>query len=166
MLKSEPAFGFPTGLHPQTHLVNPPPCDAKTTWASLAETSLMFAACDFPRTGCAVYGRGCCLLFSQRPMDCSLPGSPVNRILQEYWSGLAFLSPGDLPNPGIGPTSPEPAGRFFTTGPPGKPRMEVNSSSDFPLGQIPQEGLLPTRPPDVTPTDTSLPLPFPNWGNL
>ena len=25
---------------------------------------------------------------------------------QEYWSGLSFLSPGVLPNPGIEPTSP------------------------------------------------------------
>ena len=25
---------------------------------------------------------------------------------QEYWSGLPFLSPGDLPNPGIEPGSP------------------------------------------------------------
>jgi len=25
---------------------------------------------------------------------------------QEYWSGLPFLSPGDLPNPGIEPRSP------------------------------------------------------------
>ena len=25
---------------------------------------------------------------------------------QEYWSGSAFPIPGDLPNPGIGPTSP------------------------------------------------------------
>ena len=25
---------------------------------------------------------------------------------QEYWSGLPFLSPGDLPNPGIKPRSP------------------------------------------------------------
>ena len=25
---------------------------------------------------------------------------------QEYWSGLPFPSPGDLPNPGINPTSP------------------------------------------------------------
>ena len=25
---------------------------------------------------------------------------------QEYWSGLPFLTPGDLPNPGIKPTSP------------------------------------------------------------
>ena len=37
---------------------------------------------------------------------------------QEYWSGLPCLSPGDLPDPGIEPTSlmfPALAGRFFTT---------------------------------------------------
>jgi len=32
---------------------------------------------------------------------------------QEYWSGLPFLSPEDLPNPGIEPMSPELAGGFF-----------------------------------------------------
>ena len=25
---------------------------------------------------------------------------------QEYWNGLIFIPPGDLPNPGIEPTSP------------------------------------------------------------
>ena len=39
---------------------------------------------------------------------------------QEYWSGLPFPSPGDLPHPGIEPKSPALAGRFFTTEPPGK----------------------------------------------
>ena len=37
---------------------------------------------------------------------------------QEYWSGLPFPPPGDLPNPGIepvSPTSPALAGRVFTT---------------------------------------------------
>ena len=37
---------------------------------------------------------------------------------QEYWSGLPFLSPRCLPDPGIKPVclmSPELAGRFFTT---------------------------------------------------
>jgi len=34
---------------------------------------------------------------------------------QEYWSGLPFFSPGDLPDPGIKPASPALAGRFFTT---------------------------------------------------
>jgi len=40
---------------------------------------------------------------------------------EKYWNGLPFPSPGDLPNPGIEPTSPALAGRFFTTEPPGKP---------------------------------------------
>ena len=41
---------------------------------------------------------------------------------QEYWSGLPFPSPGDLPNPGIKPVSPALAGKFFTTEPPEKPK--------------------------------------------
>ena len=44
---------------------------------------------------------------------------------QEYWSGLPFPSPGDLPNPGIEPESLALAGSFFTTEPPRKP---VNGS--------------------------------------
>ena len=34
---------------------------------------------------------------------------------QEYWRGLPFPSPGDLPDPGIEPESPTLAGEFFTT---------------------------------------------------
>ena len=36
---------------------------------------------------------------------------------QEHWSGLPFLSWGELPNPGTKPMSPAWAGRCFTTGP-------------------------------------------------
>ena len=36
---------------------------------------------------------------------------------QEYWSGFPFPSPGDLPNPGVKPTSSALAGGFFTTEP-------------------------------------------------
>ena len=39
---------------------------------------------------------------------------------QEHWGGLPFPSPGDLPDPGIEPSSPASAGEFFTTEPPGK----------------------------------------------
>ena len=42
---------------------------------------------------------------------------------QEYWSGLSFPSPRDLPNPSIEPASlPSPplAGKFFTPEPPGE----------------------------------------------
>ena len=44
---------------------------------------------------------------------------------QEYWSGLPFPSPGDLPDPGIEQVSlasPALAGGFFTTVPPRKPK--------------------------------------------
>ena len=34
---------------------------------------------------------------------------------QEYWSGLSFPPPGDLPDPGIKPASPALVGGFFTT---------------------------------------------------
>ena len=44
---------------------------------------------------------------------------------QEYWSGLSFPSPEDLPNPGIKPTSFALAGRCFTTEPLGKPMTIV-----------------------------------------
>ena len=41
------------------------------------------------------------------PMDCSLPGSPVHRVLQAgILEWVAFPSPGDLPDPGIKPRSP------------------------------------------------------------
>ena len=43
---------------------------------------------------------------------------------QEYWSGLPFPTPEDLPYPGIEPAcpvSPALAGGCFTTEPPGKP---------------------------------------------
>ena len=40
---------------------------------------------------------------------------------QEYWSGLPFPSPGDLPNPGIEPRSPTLQADALTSAPPGKP---------------------------------------------
>ena len=54
---------------------------------------------------------------------------------QEYWSGLPFPSPGDLPDPGIKSMSPALAGRFFTTEPPGKPHS-INWLSGNKLGKI------------------------------
>ena len=49
------------------------------------------------------------------PMECS-PSMGFSRL--EYWSGLLCPPPGNLPDPGIEPTSlmsPALAGRFFTT---------------------------------------------------
>ena len=50
---------------------------------------------------------------------------------EKYWSGLPFHSPGALPNPGIQPTSPRLAGRFFTAEPPGKPIPLSNSTTSL-----------------------------------
>ena len=38
---------------------------------------------------------------------------------QEYWSGVPFPPPGDLPDPGIEPAYPALTGRIFTPEPPG-----------------------------------------------
>ena len=42
------------------------------------------------------------------PMDCTAHQAPLSMEFskQEYWSGLPFLTPGDLPNPGIEPGCP------------------------------------------------------------
>ena len=42
---------------------------------------------------------------------------------QEYWSGLPFPSPGDLPNPGIEPGSPALQADALPSEPPGKPNV-------------------------------------------
>ena len=42
---------------------------------------------------------------------------------QEYWSGLPFPSPGDLPNPGIEPGSPELRADALLSEPPGNPTV-------------------------------------------
>ena len=90
---------------------------------------------------------------------------------EEYWSGLPFPSPGDLPDPGIEPTSPALAGRFYTTyamlshfsrfwlcatpqtaahqAPPslGFSRQEHWSGLPFPSpGDLPDPGIEPTSP--------------------
>ena len=39
---------------------------------------------------------------------------------EEYWSGVPFPSPGELPDPGIKPASPALAGECFAAAPPGE----------------------------------------------
>ena len=62
---------------------------------------------------------------------------------QEYWSGLPFPSPGDLPDPGMEHRSPALAGGFFTSEPPGKPyfnipgiKKEKRKCREFPVGPV------------------------------
>ena len=52
---------------------------------------------------------------------------------QDYWSGMPFSSPGDLPDPGIKPGSPALQVDSLPSEPPGKPKFNVSS----PLSHIP-----------------------------
>ena len=44
---------------------------------------------------------------------------------QDYWSGLPYNPPGDLPNPGIEPRSPALWAEALTSEPPGKPHIRM-----------------------------------------
>ena len=58
--------------------------------------------------------------------------------------GCHSLLQGDLPDPGIGPRSPELAGRFFNAEPSGKPRHLRGSRGALPSPTAP--GSAPTKP--------------------
>ena len=51
---------------------------------------------------------------------------------QEYWSGLPFPSPGDLPNPGIEPGSPALQADALSSEPPGKPSYKAETYNYVP----------------------------------
>ena len=52
---------------------------------------------------------------------------------QEYWSGLPFPFPGDLPNPRIKPRSPALHADALTSEPPGKPQpLLIKSTHNVP----------------------------------
>ena len=51
---------------------------------------------------------------------------------QEYWSGLLFPSPGDLPNPGIEPGSPTLQTDALSSEPPGNAAADAKSLQSCP----------------------------------
>ena len=62
-------------------------------------------------------------------MDCNPQALLYMRFLrQEYWSGLPFPSPQDLPDPGIEPGSPELQEDSLLSEPPGKHKQLKNSN--------------------------------------
>ena len=50
---------------------------------------------------------------------------------QQYWNGLPFPSPGDLPNPGVEPGSPALQADALPSEPPGKPYQEPGTRSNI-----------------------------------
>ena len=63
--------------------------------------------------------QSCLTLCDPRTVAHQAPPS-VEFSRQEYWSGLPFPSPGDLPDPGIEPRSPTLQAEALTSAPPGK----------------------------------------------
>ena len=94
--------------------------------ASLSFISGLCSLCNkvktkTPTTSLCMCAQLCLPLLNH--MDCNL-GFPR----QECWSGLPFPTPGDLPHPGVEPTSlasPTWVGSLFTTVPPGKPMTSL-----------------------------------------
>ena len=98
--------------------------------------------------------KSCLTLCYPMDIDCQAPPS-VGFPRQEYWSGLSFPPPGDLPNPEIKPTAPALAWAFFTTELPGKPST-LFSSVQFSCSAV-SDSLQPhesqyARPPCPSPT--------------
>ena len=69
----------------------------------------------------------------QAPLSMGLPR-------QEYWSGLPFPSPGDLPYPGIKLVSPALAGGFLTSEPQGSPISGIDAL----IKETPESSLIPS----------------------
>ena len=62
---------------------------------------------------------------------------------QDYWSGLPFPSPGNLPDPGIEPWSPALQTDTLLSEPPGKPTREAHQGS--PPGKPTRESAMPVH---------------------
>ena len=64
------------------------------------------------------------------PVDYSYQAPPsMGFSRQEYWSGLPFPSPGDLPNPGIKPGSPALQADALPSEPPGTAMLHGKNST-------------------------------------
>ena len=91
------------------------------------DISLWFVPCSKKIISMHAQSLSCVPLFAtswtvahQAPLSMGFPR-------QEYWSGLLFPTPRDLPNPGIELKSPVWTGRFSTTEPSRKPFDSMDS---------------------------------------
>ena len=81
--------------------------------------TLRFSA--HPVYACVLVGQSCPTLWDPMdPVDLQALLS-VGFSRQEYWSGLPFPSPGDLPHSGIEPRFPVLQANSLLSDPPGKP---------------------------------------------
>ena len=83
---------------------------------------------------------------------------------QDYWSGLPFPSPGDLPNPGIEPGSPSLQADALPSEPPGNPTLYPWCHLERPTW--PPQIHVHLEPQNVTLLVKSTPLVFTNQGHF
>ena len=114
-----PFYTFPIGYI--NFFVDSPPITTISSSLSPFFSNISYCTTSFSEI--KTYKHCCYLVTRSRltlchPMDiaCQAPLS-MGCSRQEYWSGLPFLPPGDLPDPRIEPTSPALAGGFFTSEP-------------------------------------------------
>ena len=93
--------------------------------------------CDFQQMVMFITCYWCCLVAKSHGRSfCDTVGiarqAPLSMGFsrQEYWSQLPFASPGDLPNPGIEPTSPALANELLTHETTEKPTFQITSSQN------------------------------------
>ena len=93
----------------ETFPLSPVPCTPRMGSSSLTQS--------WAFTKIVLAARSCLTLCD--PVDCSPPvSSAFSR--QEYWSGLPFPSPGDIPSPRIQPRCPALQADSLPSEPPGK----------------------------------------------
>ena len=103
--------------HPQLHLAIPLFPAWLLCWKNLQFSISLFCPLCLVAQSYPILGD---------PRDCSPPGSSVHGIFQEeYWSGLPFPSPGDLPDPGIKPGSSTLQVDFLLSEQPEKLRLGI-----------------------------------------
>ena len=95
-------------------------------------------AMTFPICVCVLVTQSCLILCD--PVNCVAHQAALSMDFsrKEYWSGLPCPSPGDLPQPGIKPTSlifPVWAGRLFTTSATWEALPNMFQNSRFPKGR-------------------------------
>ena len=95
---------------------------------------------------CVLVTQSCLTLCD--PMECSPLASSVHWRFsrQEYWSGLPFPPPGDLPNSGIKPRYPTLQENSLLSEPPGKPKNTGVSSLSLLQWNFPTQGSIQGLP--------------------
>ena len=114
------ALLLPSGSHPSTflafspHLIKQVPTEGCTVRACLRDPRR-------PRKPCLNPSPPPASQESSHRGPFSHLGQQLRRAWQKYWSGLPLHSPGDLPDPGIEPGSPELQTDSLPSDPPGSP---------------------------------------------